>query len=101
MQSYLQKDGLKARGLEHFDAWASTFGEIQLAMELAPEGTGFQLKNRFANFFNLPELMTMFKEIADIKTPDVLNLPVPKANSCIPKLHNYDFAINGVTSKSL
>ncbi|MBR1442115.1 MAG: DEAD/DEAH box helicase family protein, partial [Firmicutes bacterium] len=79
MQSYLQREGLKEKGLDHFDAWASTFGEIKLVTELAPEGTGFQLKNRFANFFNLPELMTMFREIADIKTPDVLNLPVPKA----------------------
>ncbi len=80
MQSYLQHDELKRRNLNHFDAWASTFGETQLSLELAPEGKGYQMKTRFAKFFNLPELMSMFKEIADIKTADVLNLPVPKAN---------------------
>ena len=80
MQSYLQHDDLEERGLSHFDAWAANFGETQLSMELAPEGTGYQMKTRFSKFFNLPELMSMFKEIADIKTPDVLNLPVPKAN---------------------
>ena len=80
MQSYLQRDLLKAKGLNNFDAWASCFGETQLSLELAPEGKGYQTKTRFAKFFNLPELMNMFKEIADIKTAESLNLPVPKAN---------------------
>ena len=80
MQRYLQHDKLQELGLQHFDAWASTFGETVTAMELAPEGTGFRAKTRFAKFFNLPELMTTFKEVADIKTADTLNLPRPKAN---------------------
>ena len=80
MQTYLQHDVLKRRGLNHFDAWASTFAETKLSLELAPEGKGYQMKNRFAKFFNLPELMSIFKEVADIKTSDMLNLPVPKAN---------------------
>ena len=80
MQRYLQYDELKARNLEHFDAWASTFGETQSALELSPEGTGYRLKTRFSKFYNLPELMAMFKEVADIQTADMLNLPVPKAN---------------------
>ncbi len=79
MQNYLQHETLKKNGLNHFDAWASTFGETQLALELAPEGKGYRMKTRFSKFFNLPELMTMFKETADIKTADVLNLPVPEA----------------------
>ncbi|MFR8287966.1 MAG: hypothetical protein ACLU92_02145 [Coprococcus comes] len=66
-------------GLQHFDAWASTFGETITAVELTPEGTGYRAKTRFAKFYNLPELMAMFKEIADIKTADMLNLPVPEA----------------------
>lgn len=78
MQRYLQNDELKARGIHHFDAWAATFGEIVSSLELAPEGTGYRVRNRFAKFTNLPELMTLFKEIADIQTPDMLNLPVPK-----------------------
>ena len=77
MQRYLQYDALKARGLEHFDCWASTFGETVTAMELAPEGTGFRMKTRFARFYNLPELMAMFREFADIQTKDMLNLPTP------------------------
>lgn len=80
MQRYLQYDLLKAKELESFDAWASTFGETTTAMELTPDGTKFQLKTRFAKFFNLPELMTMFREVADIQTADMLDLPTPKAN---------------------
>jgi len=80
MQSFLQHEKLKEQGLNNFDAWASCFGETKLSLELAPEGKGYQMKTRFAKFFNLPELMTMFKEMADIKTAESLNLPVPKAN---------------------
>nr|WP_242837066.1 DEAD/DEAH box helicase family protein [Dehalobacter restrictus] len=80
MQRYLQYKALCINGLQHFDCWASTFGETVTAIELAPEGTGYRAKTRFARFYNLPELMNMFKEIADIKTADMLNLPVPKAN---------------------
>lgn len=79
MQKYLQYHTLKEKGLLHFDAWASTFGETVTAIELAPEGTGYRSKTRFAKFFNLPELMSMFKEIADIQTADMLKLPVPEA----------------------
>ena len=80
MQRYLQYATLRKNGLQHFDCWASTFGETVTAIELAPEGTGYRAKTRFARFYNLPELMNMFKEIADIKTADMLGLPVPKAN---------------------
>jgi len=80
MQKYLQYHTLQKNGLLHFDAWASTFGETVTAIELAPEGTGYRAKTRFAKFYNLPELMSMFKEVADIQTADMLNLPVPKAN---------------------
>lgn len=66
-------------GLGQFDSWVATFGETQTAIELAPEGTGYRAKTRFAKFFNLPELISLFKESADIQTPDMLNLPVPKA----------------------
>ena len=76
---YLQFDTLQKMGLSQFDAWASTFGETQTAIELAPEGTGYRAKTRFAKFFNLPELISLFKESADIKTPDMLNLDVPEA----------------------
>ena len=79
MQKYLQYDTLRRNDLIHFDSWASTFGETVTAIELAPEGTGYRAKTRFAKFFNLPELMTMFKEVADIQTADMLMLPVPKA----------------------
>ena len=79
MQKYLQYHTLKKNDLLHFDAWASTFGETVTAIELAPEGTGYRAKTRFAKFFNLPELMSMFKEIADIQTADMLKLPVPEA----------------------
>ena len=80
MQKYLQYDTLRRNDLIHFDSWASTFGETVTAIELAPEGTGYRAKTRFAKFFNLPELMTMFKGVADIQTADMLNLPVPHAN---------------------
>ena len=80
MQKYLQYGALQRYGLTHFDAWASTFGETVTAIELAPEGTGYRSKTRFARFYNLPELMAMFKETADIQTADMLMLPVPKAN---------------------
>ena len=80
MQRYLQFGRLQSMGLQNFDAWASTFGETTTALELAPEGTGFRAKTRFSKFFNLPELMKVFKDVADIKTADMLNLPRPKAN---------------------
>lgn len=78
MQRYLQYDLLKRSGLAHFDAWASTFGETITAIELAPEGTGYRAKTRFARFYNLPELISMFKQTADVQTADMLNLPVPE-----------------------
>ena len=78
MQRYLQYDTLRRNNMTHFDCWASTFGETVTAIELAPEGTGYRARTRFAKFFNLPELMTMFKEVADIKTADQLNLPTPE-----------------------
>ena len=80
MQKYLQYSTLKRNDLLHFDAWASTFGETVTAIELSPEGTGYRAKTRFAKFYNLPELMSMFKETADIQTADMLNLPVPEAH---------------------
>lgn len=80
MQRYLQYGELEKRYLQQFDAWASTFGETVTAIELSPEGTGYRAKTRFAKFFNLPELMALFKEVADIQTSEMLNLPVPKAN---------------------
>lgn len=80
IQRYLQYDTLLKNDLQHFDSWASTFGETVTAIELTPEGTGYRAKTRFAKFFNLPELMSMFKEVADIRTADMLELPVPKAN---------------------
>lgn len=79
MMRYLQNSTLKERGLSHFDCWASTFGETSTAIELAPEGTGYRARTRFSKFFNLPELMSLFKECADIKTQDQLNLPRPEA----------------------
>ena len=79
MQRYLQYDTLEEADLVHFDAWASTYGETVTAIELAPEGSGYRTKTRFAKFFNIPELMNMFKEVADIQTADMLNLPVPEA----------------------
>lgn len=80
MQKYLQYSTLKRNDLIHFDAWASTFGETVTAIELSPEGTGYRAKTRFAKFYNLPELMSIFKETADIQTADMLNLPVPEAH---------------------
>lgn len=83
IQRYLQYETLVENGLQHFDSWASTFGETVTAYELKPEGTGYRTKTRFAKFYNLPELMTMFKEVTDIKTADTLNLPTPT-----PHYHN-------------
>ena len=80
VQRYLQYDALARNGLQHFDSWASTFGETVTALELAPEGTNYRAKTRFAKFHNLPELMQMFREVADIQTADMLKLPVPKVN---------------------
>ncbi len=77
MQRYLQNNILQEKGIQHFDAWAANFGEVVSSLELAPEGKGYRFKNRFAKFVNLPELMGMFKQVADIQTPDMLNLPVP------------------------
>ena len=79
MQRYLQYDTLRSQGLQHFDAWASTFGETITAIELAPAGTGYRAKTRFARFYNLPELISMFKQVADVQTADMLKLPVPEA----------------------
>ena len=80
VQRYLQYEALQRNGLAHFDSWASTFGETQTSIELSPEGSGYRARTRFAKFTNLPELMSMFKEVADIKTADTLDLPRPKAN---------------------
>lgn len=79
MQRYLQYDTLRSQGLQHFDAWASTFGETITAIELAPEGTDYRAKTRFARFYNLPELISMFKQVADVQTADMLKLPIPEA----------------------
>lgn len=79
MMRYLQANKLKEMGMHNFDAWAANFGEAVTAIELAPEGTGYRAKTRFSKFFNLPELINVFKECADIKTADMLNLPVPEA----------------------
>ena len=79
MQRYLQYDTLVQHNLHHFDAWASTFGETVTSLELSPEVTGYRAKTSFSKFNNIPELMAMFKEIADIQTSDTLNLPLPKA----------------------
>ena len=86
MQRYLQYGTLADRNLQHFDAWASTFGETVTALEIAPEGNGYRLKTRFARFYNLPELMQMFREVADIQTADMLNLPVPEAEYRVVKV---------------
>lgn len=85
MQRYLQQDLLRRKDLSHFDNWASIFGETVTAIELAPEGTGYRARTRFARFFNLPELMAMFKETADIKTADQLNLPTPEVEYHVEK----------------
>lgn len=76
---YLQYDTIQKMGLGHFDAWAASFGETVTAIELSPEGTGYRAKTRFARFYNLPELISLFKEAADVQTADMLNLPVPEA----------------------
>lgn len=86
MQKYLQYNELQLRGLINFDAWASTFGETVTAIELAPDGSGYRAKTRFAKFFNIPELMAMFKQTADIQTADMLNLPVPEAHYHVVKV---------------
>ena len=78
MQRYLQYERLQELNMTHFDCWASRFGETVTALELAPEGTGYRARTRFSKFFNLPELMNLFKEVADIKTADQLNLPTPE-----------------------
>lgn len=90
MQKYLQYDELQMRGLLNFDAWASTFGETVTAIELAPDGTGYRAKTRFAKFFNIPELISMFKQTADIQTADMLNLPVPEAHYHVVKVEASD-----------
>ena len=86
IQRYLQYGTLAEKNLQHFDAWASTFGETVTALEIAPEGNGYRLKTRFARFYNLPELMQMFREVADIQTADMLNLPVPEAEYRVVKV---------------
>ena len=95
---YLQYDTLQQMGLGHFDAWASSFGETQTAIELAPEGTGYRAKTRFAKFYNLPELISLFKECADIQTPDMLDLPVPKAEYENVVLESSDYQKDMVSS---
>ena len=77
MQRYLQMDVLRRQSLQHFDAWAGTFGETVTAMELAPDGAGYRLHTRFARFVNVPELMQMFRSMADVQTADMLKLPIP------------------------
>ena len=79
MMRHLRHEMLQKKGLAHFDCWASTFGETTTAIELAPQGTGYRARTRFAKFYNLPELMTLFKEVADIKTSDQLHLPMPES----------------------
>ena len=84
MQRYLRPDLLLKAGLETFDDWASTFGEVVSQLEIKPAGNGFQMKNRFSKFVNIPELMLMYKEFADVQTADMLNLPVPKLKTGEP-----------------
>ena len=91
MQKYLQYGALRRNDLLHFDAWASTFGETVTGIELSPEGTGYRAKTRFAKFYNLPELMAMFKETADIQTADMLKLPVPEAHYPDSARHKADW----------
>ena len=86
MQRYLQYDALRQNGLEQFDAWASTFGETVTAIELSPDGSGYRTKTRFAKFFNIPELMSLFRQVADVQTADMLNLPVPVAHYSVEKV---------------
>ncbi len=100
MQRYLQYGMLKSQNLEHFDAWASTFGETTTTIELSPEGTGYRPKTRFSKFYNLPELMNMFKEVADIKTADMLKLPVPEAEFETCVISPSDYQVEMVESLS-
>ena len=103
MQRYLQYDRLSRQGLQHFDAWASTFGETVTAIELAPEGTGYRAKTRFSRFYNLPELMTLFREAADIQTADMLNLPVPRAqihNVAIPPTEQQKHMVESLSDRA-
>ena len=100
MQRYLQYDTLRSQGLQHFDAWASTFGETITAIELAPEGTGYRAKTRFARFYNLPELISMFKQVADVQTADMLKLPVPEAEYHNEVIKPSKFQTDMVTSFS-
>src|ERR1700739_5037069 len=78
MQRYLDPEGLKARGIDHFDAWAATFGEVVDTMEISPDGKTLKPRSRFSKFVNLPELQMMFRSFADVQTADMLNLPRPK-----------------------
>ena len=98
MQRYLQNDALKEKGLSHFDAWASTFGETITTIELAPEGTGYRAKTRFAKFYNLPELVNMFREVADVQTADMLKLPVPEVQYHNEAMKPSDFQKDMVAS---
>ena len=100
MQRYLQYDTLRSQSLQHFDAWASTFGETITAIELAPEGTGYRAKTRFARFYNLPELISMFKQVADVQTADMLKLPVPEAEYHNEVIKPSKFQTDMVTSFS-
>ena len=93
MQTFLQREKLKELGLDNFDAWASSFGSTTQALELAPEGKGYRMKTRFSKFFNIPELMKLFKETADIQTPDMLKLPVPEAEYITVATEASDFQI--------
>lgn len=98
MQKYLQFDTLKKMGISHFDQWASAFGEVTSSLELAPEGTGYRFKNRFSKFFNIPELMALFKEVADIKMAEDLNLPRPRL---INDKYNINLSTPSETAKSI
>ena len=100
MQRYLQYGALQQHGFTHFDSWASTFGETVTAIELAPEGTGYRAKTRFSRFYNLPELMCLFKEVADIQTADILNLPVPKVNYHNVSVKPSDMQVEMITELS-
>ena len=93
IQRYLQYDTLMTQQLQHFDSWASTFGETVTAIELSPEGTGYRAKTRFSKFHNLPELITMLKDVADIQTADMLNLPVPEATRHIITFAPSDYQV--------
>ncbi len=98
MQRYLQYEGLRTQGLTQFDAWASTYGETVTAIELSPDGSGYRAKTRFAKFFNIPELMSMFKQVADVQTADMLNFPVPKADYSVDSVPASDIQKDMVQS---